>query len=279
MKKNSTITSIAISLFALFFSLSINAASGAPCGNYLSEDGLVKGECDEAYVDAKDKASLQRGAQIYMNYCLGCHSLKYARYKKVSEDLEIPLDMFQENLIFGDQKMGDLIQVGMDPKEAKEWFGNTPPDLTLEAGLRGPDWIYTYLKSFYIDDSRPLGVNNKVYENVGMPHVLLDMQGTPRSVCKQIPVIADNGGIKQDPLTGQQLTQEKCGFLEVDDGTGELSPKEFDQAMLDLTNFLAYMTDPMKVERESIGTYVLLYLFIFTMLSYLLYREFKKDLH
>ena len=183
------------------------------------------------------------------------------------------------DLIFGDQKMGDLIQVGMDPKEAKEWFGNTPPDLTLEAGLRGPDWIYTYLKSFYIDDSRPLGVNNKVYENVGMPHVLLDMQGTPRSVCKQIPVIADNGGIKQDPLTGQHLTQEKCGFLEVDDGTGELSPKEFDQAMLDLTNFLAYMTDPMKVERESIGTYVLLYLFIFTMLSYLLYREFKKDLH
>ncbi len=259
--------------------MNINAASGAPCGNYLSEGGLVKGECDEAYVDANDKASLQRGAQIYMNYCLGCHSLKYARYKKVSEDLEIPLDMFQDNLIFGDQKMGDLIQVGMDPKEAKEWFGNTPPDLTLEAGLRGPDWIYTYLKSFYIDESRPLGVNNKVYENVGMPHVLIDMQGTPRSVCKQIPLIADNGGIKQDPLTGEQLSQEKCGFLEVDGGTGELNPKEFDQAMLDLTNFLAYMTDPMKVERESIGTYVLLYLFIFTMLSYLLYREFKKDLH
>ena len=101
----------------------------------------------------------------------------------------------------------------------------------------------------------------------------------PRSVCKQVLVIADNGGIKQDPLSGQQLTQEQCGFLEVVDGTGELSPKEFDQAMLDLTNFLAYMTDPMKVERESIGTYVLLYLFIFTMLSYLLYREFKKDLH
>ena len=279
MKLNLLFPSLIIGLFGLFISLNINAASGAPCGNYLSEDGLVKGECGEAYVDANDKASLQRGAQIYMNYCLGCHSLKYARYKKVSEDLEIPLDMFQDNLIFGDQKMGDLIQVGMDPKEAKEWFGNTPPDLTLEAGLRGPDWIYTYLKSFYIDESRPLGVNNKVYENVGMPHVLIDMQGTPRSVCKQIPLIADNGGIKQDPLTGEQLSQEKCGFLQVDGGTGELNSKEFDQAMLDLTNFLAYMTDPMKVERESIGTYVLLYLFIFTMLSYLLYREFKKDLH
>ena len=266
-------------LIALFISSHMNAAGGAACGSYLSEDGLTKGECKEAYINPKDKASLQRGAQVYMNYCLGCHSLKYARYKKVSEDLEIPLDMFQDNLIFGDQKMGDLIQIGMDPKEAKEWFGNAPPDLTLEAGLRGSDWIYTYLTSFYIDETRPLGVNNKVYENVGMPHVLIDMQGIPRSVCRQIPLIADNGGIKQDPLSGERLTQEKCGFLEVDNGTGEMSPDEFDQTMADLTNFLAYMTDPLKVERETIGTYVLLYLFIFTMLSYLLYREFKKDLH
>jgi cytochrome c1 len=272
--------SLIIGIFAVsLIASNMSAAGGAACGNYLSEDGLTKGECDKAYVDATDKSSLQRGAQIYMNYCLGCHSLKYARYKKVSEDLEIPLDMFEDNLIFGDQKMGDLIQVGMDPKEAKEWFGNTPPDLTLEAGLRGPDWVYTYLKSFYIDESRPLGVNNKVYENVGMPHVLVDLQGTPQSVCRQVPFVADNGGIRQDPLTGERLTQEQCGFLEVEAGTGELNPEEFDEAMLDLTNFLAYMTDPMKTERESIGTYTLLYLFIFTMLSYLLYREFKKDLH
>ena len=273
-----------IQLFTLFslvslFSMNLSAAGGAACGNFLSEDGLTKGECKQANIDAGDKASLQRGVQIYMNNCLGCHSLKYARYKKVSEDLEIPLGMFQDNLIFGDQKMGDLITVGMDPKEAKEWFGNAPPDLTLEAGLRGPDWIYTYLTSFYIDESRPLGVNNKVYENVGMPHVLIDMQGISRSVCREVPVIADNGGLKQDPLTGIQLTKEQCGFLEVDSGTGEMSTEEFDDAMLDLTNFLAYMTDPLKIERETIGTYTLLYLIIFTMLSYLLYREFKKDLH
>ena len=272
--------SLIIGIFVVsLLTSNLSAAGGAACGNYLSEDGLTKGECDKAYVDATDKSSLQRGAQIYMNYCLGCHSLKYARYKKVSEDLEIPLDMFEDNLIFGDQKMGDLIQVGMDPKEAKEWFGNTPPDLTLETGLRGPDWVYTYLKSFYIDESRPLGVNNKVYENVGMPHVLVDLQGTPQSVCRQVPFVAENGGIRQDPLSGERLTQEQCGFLEVEAGTGQLNPEEFDEAMLDLTNFLAYMTDPMKTERESIGTYTLLYLFIFTMLSYLLYREFKKDLH
>ena len=178
MNKNLRILTFFVIIAASLGSLKVYAAAGAACGSFLSEDGLTKGECKEAYINAKDKASLQRGAQVYMNYCLGCHSLKYARYKKVSEDLEIPLSMFQENLIFGDQKMGDLIQVGMDPKEAKEWFGNAPPDLTLEAGLRGPDWIYTYLTSFYIDESRPLGVNNKVYENVGMPHVLIDMQGT-----------------------------------------------------------------------------------------------------
>tara|TARA_B100001175_G_scaffold6175_1_gene4778 strand:- start:2917 stop:3759 length:843 start_codon:yes stop_codon:yes gene_type:complete len=280
MKKITLLTTfVAPFIIAFLISYDLSAAGGAACGSYLSEDGLSEGECDSAEVDPYDVPSLQRGAQIYMNYCLGCHSLKFARYKRVSEDLEIPLDMFQENLIFGDQKLGDLINIGMESKESKAWFGNSPPDLTLEAGLRGPDWIYTYLKSFYIDDSRPLGVNNKVYENVGMPHVLIEMQGEQFSVCKQVPQVASNGGIKQDPLTGEQLTIEKCGFLEVKNGTGTQTSEEFDQSMKDLTNFLAYMTDPMKKERETIGVYVLLYLFIFTILSYLLYIEFKKDLH
>ncbi len=279
MKRTSLFASALAFIIAFLISYNLSAASGAPCGTYLSSNGLIEGECDSAEVDANDIASLQRGAQIYMNYCLGCHSLKYARYKRVSEDLEIPLEMFQANLIFGDQKLGDLINIGMESKESKEWFGNSPPDLTLEAGLRGPDWIYTYLKSFYIDDSRPLGVNNKVYENVGMPHVLLEMQGEQFSVCKQIPEVASNGGIKQDPITGEQLTIEKCGFLEVKGRTGTQTAEEFDLSMKDLTNFLAYMTDPMKKERETLGVYVLLYLFIFTILSYLLYIEFKKDLH
>ena len=279
MKRTSLFASALAFIIAFLISYNLSAASGAPCGTYLSSNGLIEGECDSAEVDANDIASLQRGAQIYMNYCLGCHSLKYARYKRVSEDLEIPLEMFQANLIFGDQKLGVLINIGMESKESKEWFGNSPPDLTLEAGLRGPDWIYTYLKSFYIDDSRPLGVNNKVYENVGMPHVLLEMQGEQFSVCKQIPEVASNGGIKQDPITGEQLTIEKCGFLEVKGRTGTQTAEEFDLSMKDLTNFLAYMTDPMKKERETLGVYVLLYLFIFTILSYLLYIEFKKDLH
>jgi|TARA_B110000444_G_C18703012_1_gene529898 cytochrome c1 len=267
-----------ILIFLGFSSVGLSAG-GAPCGHYLSENGTSEGQCDDANVDPTDLSSLQRGAQTYVNYCLGCHSLKYARYKRVSEDLGIPLEIFKDNLIFGDQKLGDLIEIGMDPVEAKKWFGNAPPDLTLEAGLRGPDWIYTYLKSFYIDESRPLGVNNKVYENVGMPHVLFNVQGEQRSVCRQVSIIAKNGGLKQDPLSGKALTQEQCGFLEVTKGTGEVSPEEFDLQMRDLTNFLAYMTDPGKTERESIGFYVLFYLLIFTILSYLLYREFKKDLY
>jgi cytochrome c1 len=268
-----------LTLLLLFFSANFFAASSAPCGNYIGDDLDHIGVCDDAEVDPTDKASLQRGAQMYMNYCLGCHSLKYSRYKRVAEDLEIPLELFKENLIFGDQKLGDLINIGMDPKEAKAWFGNTPPDLTLEAGLRGPDWIYTYLKSFYLDESRPLGVNNMVYENVGMPNVLFNMQGDQRSVCRQVPSKAVNGGLKQDPLTGEILSIEKCGFLEVVAGTGEVTKEEFDASMRDLTNFMAYITDPAKVERETVGFYVILYLIMFTILAFMLYREFKKDLH
>ena len=141
MKRIKLFTYIVSFIVAFFFSYNVNAASGAPCGHYLSEDGLTEGQCETAEVDPYDLSSLQRGAQIYMNYCLGCHSLKFARYKRVSEDLEIPLDMFQENLIFGDQKLGDLISIGMDSKESKAWFGNSPPDLTLEAGLT-QTWLW-----------------------------------------------------------------------------------------------------------------------------------------
>ena len=265
-------------IFAIFFSFPIFSA-GAGCGTLLSDDGLQEGVCEHVEIDANNKASLQRGAKLYMNYCFACHSLKYGRYKRVADDLEIPYDIFEKNLMFGEAKIGDLMEISMQEKDSKAWFGAPPPDLTLEVSLHGADWVYSYLKSFYTDEARPLGVNNKVYENVGMPHVLLEMQGEQFSVCKQIPEIASNGGIKQDPVTGEQLSIEKCGFLEVKEGSGLQTAGEFDKSMKDLTNFLAYMTDPMKKERETIGVYVLLYLFIFTILSYLLYIEFKKDLH
>tara|TARA_Y100000590_G_scaffold224010_1_gene253375 strand:+ start:291 stop:1100 length:810 start_codon:yes stop_codon:yes gene_type:complete len=262
-------------LFIISFKLF--SAEGGPCGNYLSED-VAMGLCEEFKSEHENKASLQRGAKLFMNYCYGCHSLKYARYNRVARDLGIPEDLFQKNLLFGDQKMGDLMNIGMDQSESKEWFGVAPPDLTLETSLRGEDWVYTYLISFYEDESRPFGVNNKVYENVGMPNVMGNLQGIQKSVCKEVPKIADNGGIKQDPLTGDIIKEEKCGFLDISK-EGEVSNDEFKNSMKDLTNFLSYMSDPIKEEREYIGKFVILYLLIFTILSYLLYREFKKDVH
>ena len=269
-----------ILLFLLFLlsPLSVKSASSGPCGDYLSLDGQVIGECEEIITNHNDKSSLQRGAKLYVNYCLGCHSLKYARYTRIAKDLGIPEEIFKDNLIFGNQNMGDLVEIGMMPKDSKDWFGASPPDLTLETSLRGEDWVYTYLNSFYTDDSRPLGVNNSVYKNVGMPNVLSHLQGEQVSVCKEIPVIAENGGLKQDPLTGELINIKKCGFLAIKK-PGELSEEEFKIAMADLTNFLSYVSDPIKEERKSLGVYVILYLIIFSIFGYLLYREFKKDLH
>ena len=184
-----------------------------------------------------------------------------------------------DNLVFGDQKPGDLMTIAMKSEDSEQWFGVPPPDLTLVTSLRSSEWVYTYLKSFYVDNSRPLGVNNKVYENVGMPNVLANLQGVQRSVCKLVPDIAENSGLKQDPLTGEIIYKEKCGFLEVDLNSGELDEEAFNENLRDLTNFLAYMADPIKSERESLGVYVILYLILFTIFSYLLYREFKKEVN
>ena len=267
-----------LTLILAFMSLQLFSAEGGPCGHFLSEDGLEEGKCEEFKADHTDKESLQKGAQIFMNYCYGCHSLKYGRYNRVARDLGIPEDLFQENLMFGDQKMGDLMSIGMDQSEAKDWFGVAPPDLTLETALRGTDWVYTYLISFYEDENRPLGVNNKVYQNVAMPNVLRDIQGLQVSTCKQVPKLAANGGLSQDPLSGEVITEEQCGFLQIEQ-EGEMTAEEFKESMKNLTNFLSYMSDPIKEERKYIGKFVILYLLIFTVLSYLLYREFKKDVH
>ena len=127
--------------------------------------------------DMKNIPSLQNGFKLYTNYCLGCHSLKYQRYERTADDLLIPHDLLEEHLIFSDQKKGDLMTTAMDPVKAKAWFGAPPPDLTMVARARDSEWVYNYLKTFYVDESRPFGVNNKVFENVGMPNVLMELQG------------------------------------------------------------------------------------------------------
>ncbi|WP_432456137.1 MULTISPECIES: cytochrome c1 [unclassified Agarivorans] len=219
---------------------------------------------DEANYDLSDKASLQNGAKLFMNYCFGCHSTQYQRYNRVAEDLGIPINLMQENLIFTGVKPGQLMENAIPEKDAAKWFGAAPPDLTLVARVRGADWIYTYLRSFYVDESRPFGVNNIVFPSVGMPHVLQELQGVPSAVYEQKMI----DGEEHHVYVGIES-----------DGSGEMSNDEYDQAVLDLVNFLVYSAEPIQLERKRLGYWVLGFLFIFFIVSYLLKREYWRDIH
>jgi len=218
----------------------------------------------DANIDLKDKASLQRGAKYFNNYCMGCHSLKYMRYNRMAADLDIPEDELTENLIFGDAKPGDLMTNSMRPEDGAKWFGKVVPDLTLVTRWRSPDWVYTYLKSYYFDESRPYGVNNLIFNKVGMPHPLIDLQGI------QMPVYAEAHGAE-----GSAAHVVDVELVE----PGELSVEEYDTMVRDLTNFLTYVGEPYKLERRSLGLYVLLFLGLLFILAYYLKKEYWKDVH
>ncbi len=230
--------------------------------------------CDEFTPDPDNKASLQNGAKLYVNYCLGCHEMQYSRYNRVAADLGIPDDLMEANMIFDPEvKIGDHMTNAMDPADAKKWFGATPPDLTLVSRARQPEWLYTYLRSFYKDESRPWGVNNKVFKDVGMPHVLAELHGMPE--CAMGPAL---GAKKFDPLTGQGIMEVPCGRLEVRE-EGLMSPQEFDAAMSDLTNFLAYTSEPIASQRKEMGVKVLLFICLFFVCAWFLNREYWKGIH
>ncbi|UUO24057.1 cytochrome c1 [Colwellia sp. M166] len=207
---------------------------------------------DEANNDLTDKASLKRGFEAYINNCLACHELKYQRYNRTFADLGISDEDGVANYMYTGEKVGDHITNTMPAKEAAKWFGSTPPDLTLEARFRSPDWIYTYLRSFYVDESRPFGVNNKVFKDVGMPHVLQNLQG--------VRTIDEHGNLSE--ATGGSMTTE-----------------EYDEFARDLANFLEYTGEPNKLERESMGYWVIGFLFILLFFSYLLKKEYWRDVH
>ena len=222
----------------------------------------------KADIDQTDKASLQRGAKLFMNYCLGCHQMQFQRYERTFNDLGIPVELGLEHLVFTkDTKVGEHIKNAMPAKDAAKWFGATPPDLTLEARLRGPDWIYSYLKSFYVDPSRPFGVNNTVFKDVGMPHVLQELQG--------IPVKQE---VFEERLIDGVMKRISLGEKIVVDGSGELSEDEYDRAVLDITNFMVYIGEPMILERESMGWKALLYCLVFFILAVLLKKEYWRDI-
>ena len=228
--------------------------------------------------DLQNLPSLQNGWRLYNNYCLGCHSLAYQRYERTADDLGVPHDVALDTLVFTGQKIGEQMTTSMDPDQAKNWFGAPPPDLTMFTRIKGEEWLYNYLKAFYLDESRPFGVNNKVFPNVGMPNVLQELQGVQISDCVQKPKTSGDGGEMRDPLNpGKALTEEKCGELVVMEGTGKLSAEEFDQAVYDIVNFLYYTGDPSRLERHRLGVFVLLFLVILYVFTFLLGREYQKD--
>ena len=220
---------------------------------------------DHANIDPTNKSSLQRGARTFVNYCLGCHSAKYQRYNRLGRDLGIDESMVIEDLMFTGDKTGDHMNIAMSKSDGKKFFGAAPPDLTLVARVRGNDWLYTYMRTFYLDDSRPFGVNNLVFPNVGMPHVLWELQGWQKPVYQ---TVTDSNGHEHQVIEGLELAE-----------AGSQSPDEFDRTVRDLVNFLDYMGEPIKQERQALGVKVLLFLFVFFIIAYLLKKEYWKDIH
>lgn len=217
---------------------------------------------DDVDIDLKDKASLQNGAKVFMNYCLGCHQMQYQRYQRTFNDLEIPEDLGQQYLQFTGEKVSDYITSPMPADEAAGWFGAPPPDLTLVARVRGPEWLYTYLRSFYVDESKTFGVNNLVFPNVGMPHVLESLQGTPRLAVEEV-------------LVDGELIQRPNGLT--NDGNGKLNEEEYDAVIRDLVNYLVYTGEPSRLESESMGRGVLVFIVIFFVFALLLKKDYWRD--
>ena len=227
----------------------------------------------DARVDLSDRASLQRGGQLFVNYCLGCHSANYMRYNRMGKDLGLTDQQVQENMIFTGAKVGDTMTVAMTAEDATQWFGVVPPDLSVISRARGPNWLFSYLLAFYEDPKRPFGMNNLVFPEVGMPHVMAAQQGI--QVLKEDPhaeAKADDGEHKLVP--NKPLTQR----FELKTA-GTMDAAEFRGAMRDLTNFLVYVGEPAKLDRYRVGFWVIAFLLVFFFLARALYKEYWKDIH
>ena len=210
---------------------------------------------DAANTNVANTASLQRGAKYFENYCLGCHSAQYVRYNRLAEDLQLSEQQLTDNLMFTGEQVFDTMANAMRPEDSERWFGISPPDLSLIARSRGTDYIYTFLRSFYVDPSSPTGVDNVVLPGTAMPHVLWQLQGTQRAVF---------GG--EDVLERLEPVRP-----------GELSSAEFDDVVRDIVNFLDYISEPIKRERQQLGIRVIGFLLVFLLIAYMLKKEIWKD--
>ncbi len=209
---------------------------------------------DHFEADLTDTASLQRGARTFTNYCLSCHSAAYMRYNRMAKDLGMTEQQVLDNLIFTDAKVGDTMTVAMTSEDAKKWFGTAVPDLSVVSRSRGTDWLYTYLRNFYQDGTRAIGTNNLAFDKVGMPHVLWEQQG-------YLALEHDDHSAHLTPAT-----------------KGTLSKSEYDGMVYDLVNFLGYVGEPSKLQRLSLGKWVLLYLIILLLVAYPMKKAFWKDI-
>ena len=234
---------------------------------------------ESAQIDLTDKAALQRGASLYMNYCSSCHSLSYQRYSRMGEDLGLTQEQVEQNLMFTDAKIGETIDTGMDATNATNWLGKAPPDLSVVARTKaeGGDWIYNYLKSFYVDESRPMGWNNTVFPGASMPHVLWEMQGMQHPVLE--PKRKGPTGEEEPCHKGESQGQCIKGFVIPDAQKGSMDAEQYDRVARDLSAFLTYVGEPSAVKRESMGVWVVLFLAFLTFLAYLLKAEYWRDVH
>ncbi len=210
-------------------------------------------------IEVTDTASVRRGLELYVDRCLGCHSLKHLRYRRLQRDLRLSDEEIKALFPHLERIVGTMT-TAMDPEDAARWFGVAAPDLSERIRALGADWLYTYLRSFYKDETRPFGVNNWLFPDVAMPHVLWDLQGEQEAVTAQL---------------GDTVVIQKLELVE----RGKLSPQEYDKALTDLVNFLAYAAEPAQLERRRIGPYVLLFLFLLALVTYRLKKAYWKDVH
>jgi ubiquinol-cytochrome c reductase cytochrome c1 subunit len=209
----------------------------------------------EARVDLTDHNTLQRGARVFVNYCLSCHSAELMRFSRAAKDIGLPEGVLEKNLLFVADKPSAMMKAAMRPRDAAEWFGVAPPDLSVIARAKGPDYLYTFLTSYYTDPKRLTGVNNLAYPNTAMPHVMWELQGTQR-------LVQDHGH--------QSLEVTRAG---------ELGPEEYHRLVNDLVSFMVYMAEPTRLDRQRIGFWVLIFLVFFTWLAYQLKKEYWRDIH
>jgi len=220
--------------------------------------------------DLSDQEALQRGARTFINYCLSCHSAAYMRYNRMGKDLGIPDSVLLQNFMFGTDKVGDTMTVAMSKEDAISYFGIAPPDLSVTARARGAEWLYNYLLTFYVDPSKPSGVNNLMFKDVAMPHVLWELQGWQKPV-----LLEETGsdGIPVKRISHLELVAPPAALPAVYQG------QTYEQIVGDLVNFMVYMGEPIKMQRYSFGIWVIFYLVFLLIIVYFLKKEYWKDVH